>query len=385
MYKFIIYLFPMLFDIVIALIMFVGRHSYAKKSAGVIEIGAFAAIYGFVYILSSYLVGTTISLEKAKKLLLTAITLMAILLCLLANVDNYFLFLTIFSGVPFAASLFFNSFQSYMLQTNGNSVKNLRRSAGFYTFSWSLGFALGPIVSYFACEYFDWSVSFYLAAIIVSIVGIIALFLKPDKSHNIDTHHEDASAPVFRDKALPLSGWIGILIATSSFQLIMIYWPLQAVKLHYSTMVKAGFESSATLTQALAALVICLFARWYHKSLMLLFFGFIGALGLFSLTLANDPQLFFVGASLFGIYTASSFIYMVYHSMLEKEKSIRRTSINEIMVGSGIIIGPIIAAICLKLAKNDFHTAFKSALIIFSVAVVIQTGIAIREKKLSGQ
>lgn len=380
MRNFIIYLFPLSFDIVVALSMFVGRHSFAERNAGIAAIGSFAAIYGLVYIPSSFLMGKIVSPARSKSLMIMAIVLMIMLLCLLANITNYFIFLAVFAGIPFGTSLFFNSFQSYMLDIDTNAGKSLSHSVGHYTFAWSVGFALGPIVSYLATEYFNWSAAYYMAALIILIIGIIALLFKPQANGKVMQNLQAAESVLSStDKALPVSGWIGLIIGVSSFQLVLTYWPIQAEKLHYSVLVKGGVEFSASISQALAALIICLFIRWYHKPLSLLVFGLIGFSGLIAIAFADSLPLFFIGACLFGLYLSSCFIYMVYHSMFDKAKAVKRVSINEIMVGIAILIGPIIATGLLTLNSNDFKHAYLCGLGFFVIGIGIQTAAALKE------
>lgn len=378
----IIYLFPMSFDIIVSLTMFVGRHSYAEQGEKVAAIGSIAAIYGLVYIPSSFLMGKIITSTRAKPMMMTAIVLMITLLCLLANIKNYYLFLVIFAGVPLGTSLFFNSFQAYMLDVDSNAGKHLSHSVGHYTFAWSFGFAMGPIVSYFAEKYFNWSAAYYAAAVIVFIIGIIAFFFKPQKQDNHSSMEKTEDDKIFEseDKALPFAGWIGLVIAISTFQIILTYWPLQAVKLDFSSLIKSGVEFTSSISQALAALIICVFLRWYHRPLSLLFFGLIGFLGLTSFAFAESLPLFFIGACLFGIYTSSSFIFLVYHAMFDKDKAVKRVSINEIMVGIGVLVGPVIATALLTASNADFKTAYLYGLAIFAIGIIIQTTVACKEK-----
>lgn len=360
--------------------MFVGRHSFAERDAGVAAIGAFAAIYGLVYIPSSFLMGKVVTPERSKRLMMISIVLMITLLCLLANTERYFLFLAIFAGIPFGTSLFFNAFQSYMLDIDTNAGKALSHSVGHYTFAWSTGFALGPIVSYLATEYFNWSAAYYMAAFIIFIIGIIAFFFKPHTKKNINAATKtEKTALLPADKALPISGWIGLIIGISSFQIVLTYWPIQAENLHYSVLIKGGVEFSASISQAFSALIICLFVRWYHKPLSLLLFGLIGFSGFISIAFADRLPLFFIGACLFGIYLSSCFIYMVYHSMFDKAKAVKRVSINEIMVGVGILIGPILATCLLKAANTDFKTAYLWGIAIFAIGICVQTTVAFKE------
>jgi len=379
----IIYLFPMSFDIVVALSMFVGRHSFAERDAGVATIGSFAAVYGLVYIPSSFMMGKIVSPARSKHLMLAAIALMITLLCMLANIENFFLFLTVFAGIPFGTSLFFNSFQAYMLDVESNAGKSLSYSVGHYTFAWSTGFALGPIISYLASEYFNWSAAYYMAAFIIFIIGIIAFFFKPHVDEKRKTEKENAHSDLqSTEKALPLSGWVGLIVGISSFQIVLTYWPIQAQQMNFSKLIKSGVEFSASISQALAALVICLFVRWYHKPLSLLLFGLIGFLGLTSFAFANSLPLFFIGACLYGIYSSSCFIYMVYHSMFDREKAVKRVSINEVMVGVGILIGPIIATSLLTTTNANFQTAYLWGLALFATGIAIQITVALKENSV---
>ena len=370
----------MSFDIVVALTMFVGRHSFAERGAKVAAIGSIAAVYGLVYIPSSFLMGKIVTQKRAKGLMMTAIVIMVCLLCLLANIKDYYLFLAIFAGIPFGTSLFFNSFQAYMLDIDSNTGKPLSHSVGHYTFAWSTGFALGPVVSFFAEKYFNWAAAYYMAAFIVFIIGIIAFLFKPVKSEKgIEQQKEIKNSKELTDKALPLAGWLGLVISISTYQIILTYWPLQAILLDFSSLIKSGVEFSMSICQAISALIICLFLRWYHKPSSLLFFGLIGFLGLIAFAYADSLPLFFTGACLFGIYLSSSFIFLVYHAMFDKEKAVKRVSINEIMVGVGILAGPVIATSLLTATENNFKNAYFCGIAIFAIAIIIQTTVAFKE------
>ena len=379
MRNFIIYLFPFAFDIVVGLCFFVSRHSFAERGSGVFAVGSFVAVYGLIYIPSCLLMSKIVTPKRAKGQILIASILMIILLCALANIESYHLFLLIFAIIPFSASLFFNAFQAFMLDIEPHGQKLLSHSVGHYTFAWSMGYALGPAISYFVKQHFGWHATYYVASIIVAIIGIIAFFFKPVPSNHSDEKKENLSAinlELKSEKAMPLAAWIGLIIGLGGWVVVQTYWPLHATKLGLSDEVKAGIEFTSSATQAVSALIITLFIKWYHRPKALFLFGLFGLIGLSAFTFSSNTIIFFIGAAFYGVYLSSCFIYMVYHAMFDIKNAVKRVAINETIVGVCMLTAPLIASSLAFLTDNNFQRSYSIILIIFISGILIQFKVA---------
>lgn len=132
-----IYLFPLTIDIVISLALFVSRHSFAEQGMSARLVGSIIVIFGVIYLVSSFIMGKIIRVRLAKRqIIISLVLIMAVLACL-ANVKKPALVLVLFGFLPFAASMFFNAFQSFMLHVETAAAKSLAKSVGQYTFAWS--------------------------------------------------------------------------------------------------------------------------------------------------------------------------------------------------------------------------------------------------------
>lgn len=379
MRNFIIFLFPFAFDIVVGLCFFVSRHSFAERGSGVFAVGSFVAIYGLIYIPSCMLMSKIVTPKRAKGQILIASMLMIMLLCTLANIESYHLFLLIFAIIPFSASLFFNAFQAFMLDVEPHGQKLLSHSVGHYTFAWSIGYALGPAISYFVKQHFGWHATYYVAAVIVAIIAVIAFFFKPVANNHSDEKKENLTAinhELKSEKSMPLAGWIGLIIGLGGWVVVQTYWPLHAKELRLSDEVKAGVEFTTSATQAVAALVITLFIKWYHRPKALFIFALFGVIGLSAFAFFSNIIIFFIGAAFYGVYLSSCFIYMVYHAMFNIKKAVKRVAINEMMVGTCMLLAPLMASSLAFLTDNNFQRAYGIVLIIFIIGIFIQFKVA---------
>ena len=372
----IIYLFPLVFDIIVSLSLFVSRHSFAEKGMDAKIVGAISIIYGIVYIGSSLIMSRIIKPNIAKLQMLISNLFTIIFLCILANLNSVSLVLIVFMGIPFSACFFFNAFQSYLLKTETEIKKPLTKTVGHFTVAWSIGFALGPIISALLKKWVNWSVSYYAAALLALMVGLIALFIKPIAKGNLSKPEEPA-LPLLKvkEKALPLAGWIGIFIAFSGWIAITTFGPLQARKMEFNSTIKGAVEFVYAMSQALSAFIICNFSTWYHKPKLLPVMAFFGVSGAVIFSLSSSPLLFALGGMCYGIYSGSAAIYAVYHCMLDRDKAAKRVAFNELTVGFSFVAGPLISFLFLG-QKMNFRNGYLFLACYIGIGVLIQTWIA---------
>ena len=139
--------------------------------------------------------------------------------------------------------------------------------------------------------------------------------------------------------------WLGLVVAWVGWNVISTYWPVQATRLAFPASVKGLVEFAQALTQSLAALCLVYLGPWHHRPQWLLLFGACGLGGVYIFGGTAGPFFFVLGAVLYGIYTSSAFSNMVYHSMFEADKAVKRVSLNETFVGLSFLIGPVVAGL----------------------------------------
>ena len=175
----VIYSYPMIVDIVVGLMLFVGRHALASRGHGAATVGSILLYYGIGYCVASLFMRRIISVRYARAQMGLALVAAAACCCWLACTRSVTQILLVFALVPLAFSLFFNAFQAFMLDLSDGRAKPLAATAGHYTFSWSLGYALGPFVSGACSTYLSWEQIYWVAAALAGVIGLVAWRLRP--------------------------------------------------------------------------------------------------------------------------------------------------------------------------------------------------------------
>jgi MFS family permease len=300
-----------------------------------------------------------------------------ILACVaLVQVEQLWLILALFCFASCAVSLFFNSFQSYMLGVDTAQARPLASTAGHYTFSWSLGYALGPFLSGAARTHMAWSQVYYLAALICAVVALLVLFFRPARPKDGPPAEVSPSRPA-GERSLIGAAWLGVALGWIGWNAISTYWPVQAAQLGYSAREKGMVEFAFSMAQSLGALALVYAGRWHHRPLMLPALGAAGVLGLLVFAGAGSPLVFTLAAMLFGLYTASTFSFMVYHSMFDADRAVKRVAFNETFVGLSFLVGPVVASL-LHAETEPFGPAYGSLALLLAAGLAVQTVFARR-------
>jgi MFS family permease len=377
MNNFVIYFFPFCMDIVVSLLLFVGRHSLASQGASEAVVGSIPLFFGVGYFLAGPVMRYVISRKFAKAQMLMAIFGLAVLSAVLAFIHSILLTQVLFCIVPFGVSLFFNAFQSYMLGISNDDSRPLAVTIATYTFAWSMGFALGPFSSGLARNYLSWAQTYLIAALVACVVGVVVILFKPSamvQSGGRPAPEQSKRKPLF------IPGWIGIGLGVIGWVIITTYWPIIAERAGFSPNVRGLVEFIYAISQGLMALALIAIKGWQHKPAWLIIFGLAGAGAMVVFGFSSTALQFLMGAALYGMFTATTFSYAGYHAMLNAEKASKRVAINETCVGLGYVAGPMIAALCHH-GSNPFDFSFSAVAGIIAGIVAVQTIIAYRQAR----
>jgi len=372
------YTYPFAVDIVVALLLFVARHSLASQGMSEGTVGSILLCYGFGYCGASLFMPRIVRPHLARRQMLVALAAMVIICGALANTEQVRLIQVLFCLVPVAISLFFNAFQSFMLGVSTRIARPLASTAGHYTFSWSLGYALGPFVSGSSRSYLAWGQVYYLAAAIAAAVALLVLLYRPAApAPEAGARPGVGPDPRRGGPSLMRAAWLGLALGWVGWNVVSTYWPVQAAHLGFSAGVKGMVEFAFALAQALGALALVHGGPWHHRPLMLPVLGMTGCLGLVVFGVAGGPLAFVAGALLFGLYTGSAFSYMVYHAMLEADKAVGRVALNETVVGLSFLAGPVVAS-ALHRPGEPFGPVYLLLAVLLAGGIALQTAYAWR-------
>jgi len=345
MKKLILFGLPMSFDIIVGLTLFVGRHGLASRGYGEATVGSIVMFYGIGYVIASLSMARIIKPDRAKRQLLTGLVAVIVICLMLANTQQLILIQALYGALPMATSLLFNAFQIFMLGISNQDTRPLAETAGHFTFAWSMGFALGPFVSSLLKNILPWSQIYYGAAAFATLVGIVLYSYKPKTSATIST--QTSETPPSNGRSLAGPAWLGLVIGLTVWTAVSVYWPVQAVQLGIPETQRGWVEFVFAIAQGFSALLLTYVHRWHYKPSWLLIIGGAGVVALGIFGLIAQAALFVVASMLYGAYLGGLFSYMVYHSMVEEEKAVRRVALNETFVGISFLIASPVA--------NTFH------------------------------
>lgn len=364
-----IYSYPMVMDVAVALMLFVGRHSLATRGFDEATVGSVLLYYGIGYCISSLCMRHIVKVRYARWQMLTALTAVVVCCLWLAFTRSVPQIQLAFALVPVAFSLFFNAFQAFMLEISDGQAKPLAATAGHYTFSWSLGYALGPFVTGTCRRYLDWEPVYLVAAGLCLIIGLLVLLVSPTR--NCGGRVAWPARP-HRGHSLIGPAWVGVVLAWTGWNAVSTYWPVQAEQLGFSSAGKSAVEFAFALLQALSALALVHAGAWHHRPRLLGLFGAAGVAGVLLFAAAEGIGVFLVAALIYGAYTGSAFSFMVYHSMFDPEKAIRRVGLNETFVGLSFLAGPVGARV-LHADTASFGQAYIMLAALLATGVMLET------------
>ncbi|MFP4522618.1 MAG: MFS transporter [Fibrobacterota bacterium] len=348
-----IFLFPMLFDIIAGLSLFAGRHSFAEMGLSTAKVGSIMVFFGTGYIFGSLIMGKIIRKETARYQMLAACSLSAIIFFIAASADNILLVQLLYFFLAIFVTMFFNAFQAYMLGVDSRQGKPLSHTAAHYTFAWSAGFALGPFISGFTKDVFSWEQVYYVAAVFSLLIGAFSFFFRPRAFASEKAVQSPENPGSNKDYSLCLQAWLGVIVGAAVWNGVTTIWAVHSETLGFKTGVKGLVEFTMTFSQASGALLLIFIRNRFFKPFYNVLFGISGIVGLASFALGNGKLwIFFIAAVLIGLYNANFFSFMVYHSLAVPEKAVKRVSVNETIVGLSMFLGPLSAEFARRAAGS---------------------------------
>ncbi|NOY60260.1 MAG: MFS transporter [Calditrichaeota bacterium] len=362
----IIYIFPMIIDMVLGVIFFAGPMRAIQNHESLKMISLLLTAYGIGYVIFSLLMSKIVKVRLAKAQVVGAAFIVSILCLILSFSESIKISLLVFSILPFGMSMFFNSFQAFMKDVDSGEAKPLTYSTSMYFFAVSIGFALGPFISGWMREVLPWKSVFLFAAAMAMIAAIGAFLFKPAHSSR-----EIAANTQFADKPdLAISGWIGALTGTIILALFLTIYPKQCQAFG----MRPGFRGMViflqSIVQAFVALSFIRSKNWMYSAKIWPLINLFGIASLLILFIAKTPLYLFVAAVALGFFAASYFFAAIFHALSHPSQSVRNIAINEASIGVGFFLGPQLVQ--LTPASSDFALPYLYAVPALAALIIFQ-------------
>lgn len=373
MIRIFIYLFPAAIDTVLALVFFVCTVQLADMGESAFRVSAILTIWAIVYMVVNLILTRVVTARNAAWLIMAG-CLGSAGLAIGYTFSQTFVWglYALMVGQGIATALFFAPFQVFMKQMDAGKAKSICSSTGWYTFSWSTGFALGPFVAGFLWPRIGWSGCHVLSGILAGAIAVAIYLLKHhgDEAHSaianrqppdasdlpggvegelppVTDRSEEQTRPIDYSKMpdMAWAAWLFVGVAHVVITLIRGVLPSSGVACELTKPQLGLVFFLISAVQASMGLVLTRSRWWMYRPLPLLVFGVFGLIGLVLFSFAQTWGVFLLAAFCFGIYSGSFFFYFVFHSLVHPANSARYVSINEAVIGLTGAMGPILGGL----------------------------------------
>lgn len=352
--KYLIYLFPLVMDIAVSGILFIAAFRFSEAQVPAWMVGSTMAVWALIYTALAFAGGYIIKPEKSHRVLIGSsigIALVSLGLLIFDGLYTQFLWLILTGS---CGALFFTPFQMYMKRYIADNRSGIVRSTALYTGSWSLGFALGPLLfglvsvkSAFIC---------CIAAGLLMALGFILLELVPKSSPPNDAAVEGKnSADYSRFPDMVLMGYLVGGMGCLVIALIRTMGPFRGVQALGFTKDQMGIIMClVSFFQSFAGYMLFFSKDWMYKRINGLLLNLAGAAALLGFAFCSSFAGFAVSAVLFGIYAGCFFFFFVFHSLVHPTRSHRYVAGNETIVGATGIVGPLLGGAFITPASSHW-------------------------------
>ncbi len=397
--RIIFYLLPCVMNIIIGLFFFITMRRLAASGADSFAVAGTMAVWAFVYAIVSALLGAVQQKGNATKFILAGegiLVLSMIGFLLFPGMSMQYVWLFV-SGI--GTAMFFAPFQVIVKMLDGkeSSRGTVPRTAAFYTFSWSFGFASGPFIAALIWGLLSpetgWRTCYKINILLVLIVSCFVWFLhcfirrKNADQDSAAEFHDDAAA-AGKDSGtpekLPDLAYLGWIVAGTGFVTIAMLRtqiPYRCNLLEMSTAQQGIILAAVSYVQAFLALSLWKSRRWMYHPFPIAFAALCGLCALLLFTFTQSYPLYVAAGLLYGCYSGAFCFFFTYHSMANPEKSHRYVAVNEVIVGSTSVFAPLGAGILADVTGDSAAPFLVGAVLIF-LAVLCQIAATWRYRHL---
>ena len=394
--KLFFYLLPCMMNVMQGLFFFITARRFAEAGASSLAISATMAVWALVYAVVSALLGLVQTRHNATKLILLGqFVLLLSMIGFLVFPGIYIQYLWLF-GTGIGTALFFGPYQAIVkLLDDGAGEKSIARSAAFYTFSWSVGFATGPFITAGIWGLLSpengWRICYYITIAFLIFMTAFVYFLHCHIGRlNREILPRDADSAAGKPSAvsssadglpdLVLTGWIIGGIGFITIAMLRTQIPYRCQLLEMTTGQQGVLLAAVSYVQAFLALTFYKTRRWMYHPWMMSLAALCGLSALLVFAFSSGFAGFLCAAILYGCYSGTFCFLFVYHSLANAEKSHRYVAVNEVIVGVTSVFAPLAAGVLADSVNSSFP--FLIGAVLIAVVIVYQISATWRLRKL---
>lgn len=371
-------------DMVIGTVIFVCSVRMAESGATPVAVTAVLTLNSLVYMSSTQLVGRLVSPRNAAGMLIATslfMTLISAAFIAIPGLKTMYV-LIIFQAI--ALAFFFTPFQVFMKAVDGHREGGIVKSTSLYTFSWSMGMAMGPFISGYLWVAAGWQWC-YVVNGLLALMTAIGVFCLKHHAQTDETNNRENVEPSERARAysrMPNLAWLGWICSGAgcvAWSLIRGFFPVTGAYLEIPKPDQGVVMALVLGAQAFSGLFLYKSRIWMYQVWPAALFGITGMTGLLLFALARTTATFYIASILFGAYAGAFFFYLVFHSISHPSRSARYIATNETVVGLAGIIGPFSAGFIAQ--RTTYSMPYIIAMLLIALALILQVVVHIRHKE----
>ncbi len=369
---------------------FITAHRFSLGDCPRIIVASSLTAWGIAYCLVTSLIGKKVNDSNALKLILSGGVILMLTSIGFIIFDGLYIQLLWLALCGCGAALFCTPFQLFAksIESGEKKAQGTVKATAFYTLTWSLGFASGPLAFAKLPLHAGFAITLALAAAVTGSVLLIAICRKgktaPRKKDDMPQEEKQLIFPEKSYSKLAILGWIVGGLGTVTVSQIRGMWPKTGDELNFSQDQVAYVLALVSYVQAFTALLLARSKSWMWKRLPAFFMSACGIAALIAFAFCKTLPAFYLAAAVYGIYSGCLYFYLVYHSLAHPSKSGFFVAGNEVVVGITSMIAPLAGgfiADCFQFTGAAFIFA---AIMVFT-AFLFQLSILRPEKLAEGK
>lgn len=341
--KLLMYLFPVLINIVQGAVFFISVQRFTEAGADKVIIGATTTAWSVIYCVVNIIISRLANEKNATALIFTGggiIALSSLGFLIFDGLYTQFVWLGLI-GVAFGC--YCAPFQVFMkyVENGSSDAAGVAKAAGRYTAAWSFGFATGPLLFGLLSARMGFCICFAIGILVASGILLIGNYYKKHKPENAVIQESKPSA----DTWLPDFAWVGWIVAgVGTLTITQIRTMLQPLgeTLNFDIASMSWLLFTLSCVQAGFSFLLSFTKHWMFKWLPALLIGIAGAGSLLLIVFSKQLPGFFTAAAIYGLYSGCFYFLFVYYSLLHPTKAARNAGINEAVVAISGIAGPLL-------------------------------------------
>ena len=272
-------------------------------------------------------------------------------------------------------TVFFVCFQS-LLDSVSKDLP-IRISSGLFIFSWTLGLAVGPIVTGFIYK-LNPNIGF---VIVIAMSILIFVFFYMSRHLHFKSKRHKWEEPFMRAPRYKVYiGWLIIFVGAAvlhTLRFMFLDYGIKQVGLSEST---AGIlVGSLSGFMAVGALISAFYLRFLETKRVFTVVGLLTPAALTLILVTSNFWLFLLAFMFLGFVSGFGYFFGLYYALADQENASNNVAVNETLTGIAALIVPFIVG---YLASNfSYFIAFLFMMIVSLICYSIAINIMLQKKR----